>query len=149
MCQIWNNYLLPKLSLATNNNGHTSTHSVSSCKHPSIIIDIIYYFLWDLLPTVSINIKFYISCWQTHFNLKLSNGTLLWKKSNMILPLKKNCRRILLQHIKIKKIYSVATVNCSHLDKKWFFILFHASPVAVNFVNFSVCWRGCKWLLIF
>ena len=39
------------------------------------------------------------------------------------------------------------TANCSHLDKKWFFILFHASPVAVNFVNFGVCWRGCKWLL--
>ena len=28
--------------------------------------------------------------------------------------------------------------NSSHLDKKWFFILFHASPVAVNFVNVQV-----------
>ena len=57
----------------------------------------------------------------------------------MILPVKKIVEEFLLQHIKIKKNYSIMTVNCSHLDKKWFFILFHVSPVAVNFVNFSVC----------
>ena len=41
--------------------------------------------------------------------------------------------------IKYRTNYSVVTINCSHLDKKWFFILFHASPMAVNFVNFGVC----------
>ena len=41
--------------------------------------------------------------------------------------------------IKYRTKYSVAAVNCSHLDTKWFFILFHTSPMAVNFVNFSVC----------
>ena len=56
MCQICNNYLLPKLSLATNNKGHTSTHSVSLSKHPSMITDIIYCYLQHLSPTVSINI---------------------------------------------------------------------------------------------
>ena len=70
----------------------------------------------------------YISCWQTHFNLKLSNGTLLWKRSNTILP--------------VTKIVEEFYWDCSHLDKKWFFVLFHASPVAVNFVNFWVFWRG-------
>lgn len=67
MCQIWNNYLLPKLSLATNNIGHTSTHSVSSWKYPSIISNIIYYYLQDLLPAMSRNIQIlYINHWQTH-----------------------------------------------------------------------------------
>ena len=49
--------------------------------------------------------------------------------------------------IKYRTNYSITKINCSHLDKKWFFILFNASPMAVNFVNSSVCWRGCKWLL--
>ena len=40
--------------------------------------------------------------------------------------------------IKYRTNYSVATINCSHLDKKWFFILFHASPMTLNFVNFGV-----------
>ena len=90
VCQIWNNYLLPKLSLTTNNISRTSTHSVSLWKYPSIITNVIYYYLQDLLPAMSRNIWIiYINHWQTHFNLKLSNGTLLWKKSNTILPVKK------------------------------------------------------------
>ena len=101
--------------------------------------------------------KFCLNHWQTHFNLKLSNGTLLWKRSNIILPVKKivefyhntsrfkNINQLIV--IKYRTNYSVAAINCSHLDKKWSFILFHASPMAVNFVNFGVCWRGCKWLL--
>ena len=39
MCQIWNNDLLPKLSLATNNISHTSTDSISLWKYPTIITD--------------------------------------------------------------------------------------------------------------
>ena len=42
----------------------------------------------------------------------------------------------------VKKIVEEFYCDSSHLDKKWFFILFHASPVAVNFVNFWVFWRG-------
>ena len=38
----------------------------------------------------------------------------------------------------VKKIVEEFYRDSSHLDKKWFFILFHASPVAVNFVNFQV-----------
>ena len=57
----------------------------------------------------------------------------------MILLVKKIVEEFYLDTSRLKKSYSIATVNCSHLDKKWFFILFHASPVAVNFVNFSVC----------
>ena len=57
----------------------------------------------------------------------------------MILPVKKNVEEFYHDTSRLKKNYSIATVNCSHLEKKWFFILFHASPVAVNFVNFSVC----------
>ena len=49
--------------------------------------------------------------------------------------------------IKYKTNCSFVTINCSHLDKKWFFILFHTLPMTVNFINFSVCWRHCKWLL--
>ena len=33
--------------------------------------------------------------------------------------------------IKHRTNYSIATVNCSHLDREWFFIMFHASPTAV------------------
>ena len=40
--------------------------------------------------------------------------------------------------LSIGQNYSVATVNCSDLHKKWFFILFHTLPMAVNFVNFSL-----------
>ena len=40
--------------------------------------------------------------------------------------------------IKYRTNNSVATINYSNLDKKWFFILFHAS-LTVNFVNFGVC----------
>ena len=43
--------------------------------------------------------------------------------------------------------YAIVTNNCSNLDKKWFFILFHVSPMRANFVNFGVCWKGSKWLL--
>ena len=57
----------------------------------------------------------------------------------MILPLKKIVEEFCCDTSRLKKNDSLVTVNCSHLDKKWFFILFHASPVAVNFVNFSVC----------
>ena len=64
----------------------------------------------------------------------------------MILPVKKIveeffCNTSRFQNIsqsiviKYRTNYSIATVNCSHLDKKWFLILFHASPMAVNFVN--------------
>ena len=35
--------------------------------------------------------------------------------------------------IKYRTNYSIATINCSHLDKKWFFILCHALPTTVNF----------------
>ena len=38
----------------------------------------------------------------------------------------------------VKKIVEEFYWDSSHLDKKWFFVLFHASPVAVNFVNFRV-----------
>ena len=42
--------------------------------------------------------------------------------------------------IKYRTNYSIMTINCSNLDKKcFFFILFHASPMTVNFVNFGVC----------
>ena len=102
--------------------------------------------------------KFCLNHWQTHFNLKLSNDTLLWKRSNTILPVKKIVEEFYCDTSRFKNInqsiaikyrtnYSLATINCSHLDKKWFFILFHTSPTTVNFVNFSVCWRGCKWRL--
>ena len=68
----------------------------------------------------------------------------------MILPVKKIVEEFYCNTSRFKNInqsivieyrtnYSIVTVNCSHLDKKWFFILFHASPMAVNFVNFSVC----------
>ena len=57
----------------------------------------------------------------------------------MILPVKKTVEEFYHNTSRLKKNYSIATVNCSHLDKKWFLILFHASLVAVNFVNFSVC----------
>ena len=57
----------------------------------------------------------------------------------MILPVKKIVEEFYRNTSRLKKNYSIVTVNCSHLDKKWFFILFHASPVAVIFVNFSVC----------
>ena len=42
----------------------------------------------------------------------------------------------------VKKIVEEFYQDSSHLDKKWFFILFHASPVAANFINFGVFWRG-------
>ena len=38
----------------------------------------------------------------------------------------------------VKKIVEESYWDSSHLDKKWFFVLFHTSPVAVNFVNFRV-----------
>ena len=57
----------------------------------------------------------------------------------MILPVKKIVEEFYHNTSRLKKNYSVATVKCSHLDKKWFFMLFHTSPVVVNFVNFSVC----------
>ena len=67
----------------------------------------------------------------------------------MILPVKKIVKEYYCNTSRFKNInqsivikymtnYSVVTVNWSHLDKKWFYILFHASPTAVNFVNFSV-----------
>ena len=42
----------------------------------------------------------------------------------------------------MKKIVEEFYWDSSHLDKKWFFILFHASQVAVNFVNIQVFLRG-------
>ena len=38
----------------------------------------------------------------------------------------------------VKKIVEEFYRDSSHLDRKWFLVLFHASPVAVNFVNFQV-----------
>ena len=39
----------------------------------------------------------------------------------------------------VKKIVEEFYWDSSHIwTKKWFFVLFHASPVAVNFVNFQV-----------
>ena len=120
--------------------------------HASIITYKIYYLQCPQ------TFKFCLNHWQTHFNLKLTNGTLLWKRSNMILPVKKIVEEFYCNKSRFKNInqsivikfmtnYSIVTVKSSHLDKKWFFILLHASPVEVNFVNFSDCWRGCKWLL--
>ena len=37
----------------------------------------------------------------------------------------------------VKKIVEFYRYS-SHLDKKWCFVLFHSSPVAVNFANFQV-----------
>ena len=93
VCQIWNNYLLPKLSLATNIY-HASTHSVSSCKylwcHMHLLLpigSIITYKIYYLQCPETF--KFCLNHWQTHFNLKVSNGTLFRKRSNMTLPVKK------------------------------------------------------------
>ena len=68
----------------------------------------------------------------------------------MILPVKKIVEEFYLDTSRFKNInqsivikyrtnHSIVTINYSHLDKKWFFILGHASPMAVNFVNFHVC----------
>ena len=68
----------------------------------------------------------------------------------MILPVKKIVEEFYCDTSRFKNInqsivieyrinYSIAAVNYSHLDKKWFFILFHALPMTVNFVNFGVC----------
>ena len=68
----------------------------------------------------------------------------------MILPVKKNVEEFYHNTARFKNInqsivikyranYSVVTINCSNLDKKWFFILFQTSPMRVNFVNFGVC----------
>ena len=99
--------------------------------------------------------KFCLNHWQTHFNLKLSNGTLLWKISNMILPVKNiveefyhdtsrfnNINQSIV--IKYRTNYSIATINCSHLDKKWFFILFHALPMTVNFCKLRCLLKGLQ-----
>ena len=36
------------------------------------------------------------------------------------------------------------TINCSNLDKKWFFILFHASPMTLNFVKLWCLLKGLQ-----
>ena len=102
--------------------------------------------------------KFCLNHWQTHFNLKLSNATLLWKRSNMILWLKKIVEEFYLNTSRFKNInqsivikyrtnYSIATINCSHLDNKWFFHTVSCFANDSEFCKFGVCWRGCKWLL--
>ena len=62
----------------------------------------------------------------------------------MILPVKKIVEEFYCNTSRFKNInqsiviryrtnYSIVTINCSHLDNKWFFILFHASLITVNF----------------
>ena len=46
--------------------------------------------------------------------------------------------------IKYRTNYSVVTINCSHLDKKRFFILFHALPMTMNFVKFRCLLKGLQ-----
>ena len=73
----------------------------------------------------------------------------------MILPVKKNVEEFYCNTSRFKNInqsivikyrtnYSIATINCSHLDKKWFFMLFHALPMTVNFCKLWCLLKGLQ-----
>ena len=73
----------------------------------------------------------------------------------MILPVKKNLEEFYCDTARFKNInqsivikymtnYSIVTIYCSHLDKKWLFILFPALPMTVNFHKLQCLLKGLQ-----